>query len=314
MDYIILKEQVQKFRRNMEAERKSPNTVSTYNVALNGLLEYAAENTEGDFEFKELVFDYIDNLSADLKPSSINIKRSAIRSFVTFLKERGAIDEDFSSYIKSIRNNKKKKDILEPKEIKQLLNHLSNELKEASGYNVYHKARNLTMVVFMLYTATRRGEVVKVKFSDIDFINNEIKVLGKGDKERIIPLKAELKESLYNFRDIIEKLHIADYNVKSDYLFRSERVNPATQEKDSPMTPRNVLLIVKKACKKAGIEKNITAHSLRHIFASYAIQNNMNIRALSDILGHSSTSITLDIYSHIISNEIKQSEMGKLEY
>lgn len=314
MNYKELSSYIDKYMKRLKSDRKSKNTIISYTTCLNDLLDYVEVEHEDEFDFKDTVMDYIDNLGEKLRVGSINTKRSCIRSFVSFLHERDYIQENFSDYIKNLRDHKRKIEILEPDEIKQLLNHLTDELKNANGYNIYSKARNLTMIIFMLYTATRRAEVVSVKFSDIDFINNEIKILGKGNKERIIPLRTEVKESLYNFRDIIEKLHNEGFNVKSDYVFRSERVNTETGLKDSPMTARNVLKIVKNSCRNAGIEKNITAHSLRHIFASYAIQGNINIRVLSDILGHSSTSTTLDIYSHVISNDIKKQEMNKLEY
>ena len=314
MDHRKLHGYVEKYKKKLKSDRKSKNTILSYNTCLNDFLSFIKDTYEGEFELKDATMDYIDSLSGELKVGSINTKRSGIRSFISFLYERDYIKEDFSHYIKNLKNNRKQIDILEPEEIKLLINYLTDELKKAKGYNIYPKARNLTLIIFMLYTATRRGEVVNVKFSDIDFINNEIRILGKGNKERIVPLRQEVKDSLYNFRDIIEKLHNADYNVKSDYVFRSERVNPQTGLKDTPMTARNVLKIVKSSCKKAGIEKNITAHSLRHIFASYAIQSNVNLRALSDILGHSNTSTTLDIYSHVISNELKKQEMNKLEY
>lgn len=314
MDYKELEIWVDRFLGKLVNDKKSVNTISSYKTTLNGLLSYVKTNYKSDFNFKNTVYEYIDSFGEDLSPGSINTKRAGIRSFISFLYGRDLIKADFSGNIANLKNNSKIKEILDPSEIKEILNYLSDELKNANGYSIYHKARDLTLFVFMLYTATRRGEVVKVKFSDIDFINNEIRILGKGNKERIVPLKQELKEYLYNFRDIIEKLHEAGFNVKSDYIFRSERLNSANNQKDKPMTPRNVLKIIKRVCEDAGIEKNITAHTLRHIFASYAIQGNMNIRALSDILGHSETSTTLNIYAHVISNEIKKSEMNKLEY
>lgn len=314
MDYKKLRVCVDRYIKKLESDRKSKNTIVSYNSCLNHFLGYVKETYEGEFDFKDATLNFIDSLGGELKVGSINTKRSCIRSFTSFLYERNHTKEDFSHYIKNLRNNTKETEILEPDEIKKLLNYLTDELKNAKGYSVYPKARNLTLVVFMLYTATRRGEVVSLKFSDIDFINNEIRVLGKGNKERIIPLRPEVKESLYNFRDIVEKLHNAGYNVKSDFVFRSERVNPDTGLKDSPMSARNVLKIVKNSCINTGIDKNITAHSLRHTFASYAIQGNINIRVLSDILGHSATSTTINIYAHVISNEIKKQEMAKLQY
>lgn len=308
------KDLVNKFIKRCESDRLSNNTARGYFSTLNGLSEYIDESYEGEFDIKDVVFDYIDNLNSEYSNSTINTKRSGIRSFVSFLYERGYIQEDFSPSIRSVKTIREPREILEPDEIKEVLNYLINELNNAEGYDVYYKARNLLLFNFMLYTGTRRAEVVMIKLSDIDFFNDSIKIYGKGNKIRVIPLVPVLKQHLYEFRDLLEKMDSLGYNVKGEYLFRSEWKNKKTKEKDRPMTPRNVLKIIKDTCSKVGIEKNITAHSLRHTFASYGLQNQMNIKALADILGHSNPSTTVNIYSHVINMEMKKQEMDKIKY
>lgn len=314
MEILELELVIDRYINKLINDKMSNHTIMSYRKTLKDMYDCFKNNDVNVSDLKKEVLGYVDALGSQYKASTINSKRSAIRSFISFLFEREYIDEDFSGKINNLKLNKVSHEILEPQEITKLLNYLAEDIKGATGYSIYFKVRNLTLIMFMLYTGTRRSEVVGVRFDDIDFINNEVKVLGKGNKERIIPLKSELKECLYNFRDTIEKLDKAGFNVKSQYLFRSERINQRTKQKDSPMVPRNVLKLVKQLCSEAGIEKNITAHTLRHVFASYLIYNNVNIRSLSDLLGHSVTSTTLNVYAHIINSEMNKKEMDKLEY
>lgn len=305
---------INKFIKKLESDRKSSHTISSYSYTLKEMSKHIEKNNPHEFDIKYSIMNYVDDMDSDYAEKTINSKRAAVRAFISYLKSRDYITEDFSYAIKNIKQNHIPPEILHSDEIEQVLKQLAFELKEAEGYNIYYKARNLTLFIFLLYTAARRSEAVQVKFSDIDFINDEIKVYGKGNKIRIVPLVPELKQQLYNFRDIIEKMHTAGYNVKSEYLFRSEKKDKKTKNKDNPMTPRNVLKIVKESCQKAGIEKNITAHSLRHTFASFGLQNGMNLKALSEILGHSMTSTTVNIYAHVISMDVKKKEMEKIRY
>lgn len=300
--------------KKLESDRKSSLTVKSYSYHLDKMIEYIDSSYNGEFDVKISVLDYIDNLSKDYEITTINTIRSSVRGFISFMKSRDYIKEDFGGNIMLLKEDITPKEILEPVEIERIFDVLISELKEAEGYNVFFKSRNLTLFTFLLYTGVRRSEAVKIRWNDIDFINNEITVLGKNNKTRIIPLLPDLKQQLYSYRDILEQMNMAGYNVKSEYLFRSEKRNKITKEKDMPMTGKNVEVIIKDICNKARIEKNITPHSIRHTFASYGIKNKMNLPSLSDILGHSNLSTTLNIYAHEISMEEKKREMEKIKF
>lgn len=309
-----LKQYKEQYIKKLESDRKSSATISSYDYNLDRMINYIEDNFEGDFNIKTAILSYIDDLGNGYKTTSINTLRSPVRSFITYMYERDYIDEDFGGNISILKEDIVPKEILEPEEIRDILSILASELKEAEKYDIFYKSRNLTLFVFLLYTGVRRSEIVKVKWSNIDFINNEITIIGKGNKTRVIPLKSDLKQQLYIYRDILEKLNTAGYNVKSEYLFRSEKRNTVTKEKDKPMTGKNVEVIIKEISEKAKIEKNITPHCIRHTFASYAIKNKMNLPSLSDILGHAALSTTLNIYAHEISMEEKKKEMEKIKF
>lgn len=300
--------------KKLESDRKSSLTIKSYGYHLDKMIEYIGDNYSGELDVKSVILDYVDNLSKEYEITTINAIRSAIRGFISFMKGRDYIKEDFGRDIELLKEDTTPKVILEPKEIERIFNVLISELKKAEGYNVFFKSRNLALFTFLLYTGVRRSEAVKVKWNDIDFINNEINVIGKGNKTRVIPLLPDLKQQLYSYRDILEQMDGAGYNVKSEYLFRSEKRNKKTKEKDMPMTGKNVEIIIKDISHKAGIKKNITPHIIRHTFASYGIKNKMNLPSLSEILGHSNLSTTLNIYAHEISMEEKKREMKKVRF
>ena len=314
MNIEELKKHKKQYMKKLESDRKSSLTIKSYGYHLDKMIEYIGDNYSGELDVKSVILDYVDNLSKEYEITTINAIRSAIRGFISFMKGRDYIKEDFGGNIELLKEDTTPKVILEPKEIERIFNVLISEFKKAEGYNVFFKSRNLALFTFLLYTGVRRSEAVKVKWNDIDFINNEINVIGKGNKTRVIPLLPDLKQQLYSYRDILEQMDGAGYNVKSEYLFRSEKRNKKTKEKDMPMTGKNVEIIIKDISHKAGIKKNITPHIIRHTFASYGIKNKMNLPSLSEILGHSNLSTTLNIYAHEISMEEKKREMKKVRF
>jgi len=309
-----LKKYKNQFIKYLSNNKRSYYTINSYSYHLEKMLKCIEDKYGVEIDIKVAILDYVDNISGSYKPTTINTMRSPIRGFLTYLKTRGYILEDFGGNIELLHEDSKTKEILEPNEIQDIFNVLASELRDSTGYNIYYKSRNLMLFTLLLYTGVRRNEAVKLKWSNIDFINNTINIFGKGNKTRVIPLISDLKQQLYSYRDTLEKMNEIGYNVKSDYIFRSEWRNKETKKKDRPMTGKNVEVIIKETCDKAGIDKSITPHSIRHTFASYGVKNNINLTTLSNILGHSNLSTTLNIYAHEISMEEKKREMEKIKY
>ena len=309
-----LKSYKEKYIKSLKSNRKSSLTVDAYSYNLDRMIRYIDDNLKSPFDFKVLVLAYIDSIDNNYEATTINTLRTPVRSFITFLCNRGYIKEDFGGNIGVLGIDSKPKEILEPSEIASIFNMLSSELKEAKGYSIYYKARNLLLFSFLLHSGVRRSELVKIKFKDVNFMNDEITVVGKGNKTRIVPLLPDLKQHIYSFRDVLEQLDMAGHNVKSEYIFRGEKINKETNIKDSPMSPRNVAVIIGDICKRANIEKEISPHSLRHTFASYGVKNKSSNVSMADALGHANLSTFLNIYAHEISMEEKKKEIGKIKF
>jgi len=310
---------INRYLKKLEGDKKSEHTLANYGSALKEFSKYI-ESKDQDIDYdnktyRELVFDYIYSLDSQYATNTINAKRTAIKGLVGYMAMEKYISEDFSRDIVRLKGEKGKvKEVLTTKEMQSIFQVLSEEFKEAKGYNIYYKARNVLLISALLYTGARRAEIVGIKWDDVDMANNQLTLHGKNNQTRIIPLTRELKYQLMDFKDILDKLEGAEYEVRSEYIFRTEHKDKKTKLKDKPMTTKNVEHIVKDIIKKAGIDKDITPHNLRHNFASHFIKSGGSITALSGILGHSSSDITMRIYAHEISIEERTREMGKLDF
>lgn len=314
------------FENYLKNLRKSKRTIKNYKLDLLDFQKYLlgekGKTILQEKDFKRVCLSYIDSLNTyedvdevkEYAPSSLNRKRTSMRMFIRFLKERDYISEDFRSQIHSIRKRKHIPDILTVAEIEEVDKLLNKEISEANTKHLlYIKMRNKLMFYLFLYLGVRVSELLKLKWEHIDFLKDEILIeAGKGDKPRVIPLKPELKLLIYSYKDVVQSISNdgRDYSGGfKGYIFYSNIRN-----KDISLNPKTAERVIKDLVKNAGIEKNITPHSLRHTMASHGIQSKMNIAVLASILGHSTPVITLDIYTHVISEEQRKEEMKKLSY
>ena len=156
--------------------------------------------------------------------------------------------------------------------------------------------RNKAIIEVMYGCGLRVSEVISLNISDI-YINDEfIKIIGKGDKERLVPIgKKTLKELMFYIDG--ERRH-QDIKPKfTDKVFISAR--------GSSLTRQSVFLLVKNLAEKAGIKKNISPHTLRHSFATHLLEGGADLRAVQQMLGHSSISTT-EIYTHVSDEYLRQ--------
>jgi site-specific recombinase XerD len=189
-----------------------------------------------------------------------------LRSFAKFLKKQLKIDFETPDPPKT---SKTLPVFLTKEEVWRLLN------------VVKKNKRDFTIIAFLIYTGVRVGELTNIKMDDINLDDNYVRVKGKGDKERFVPISSELstivKEYLGSHKD-------------NTYLFESNR-----RKKFSPLT---IQLMVKKYARKADIQKKITPHKLRHTFATLALESGISPVTIGELLGHSSLNTTMK-YTHV---------------
>ncbi len=267
----------------LKYERKlSDNTILSYKNDLNDLYIFFNEEII-NVKYEDLV-KYINSLSY-LNSRSLAHHVSVIKSFYAFL----VLNEDL--------NINPAENLCSPKLAKQLPHFLTEEeINELLNINLVtpYDYRNKAMLEVLYATGLRISELINLKFSNIDLHNATIRVIGKGNKERIVLLNEIGEKYLKIYIDEYRNLILN--NSYSDYLFISNAKKNITRQ--------GFFKILKKECERAGIKKNVSPHVLRHSFATHMLSHGADIRVIQELLGHSNITTT-EIYTHIIDKKIK---------
>lgn len=224
--------------------------------------------------------------STSLKPRSMAHFITVIRNFYRFLTTEKIISKDPTENIKSPKLPQKLPVFLTEEEVANLLD---IDLNNAYDY------RNKAMLELIYATGMRVSELVNLTLVNLDLENDYIRIMGKGSKERIIPLGDTaiyyLEKYLNDYRlQLLKKL-------PSNYVF----INNHRQK----ISRQGFFKIVKKECLKHGIKKNISPHILRHSFATHLLSHGADLRVIQELLGHEDISTT-QIYAHLVNDKIKK--------
>ena len=212
---------------------------------------------------------------------------SSLKKFFLYLSSRNIIKNNPTEEIETPRNVKSLPHTIDAESVDKLLN--------APNINDRFGSRDKAMLEILYACGLRVSELVTLKLSQVVIESNFLRVMGKGNKERIIPINdyalTFLKAYIENFRsEFINKK-------RSDSLFLSNR--------GSEMTRHSFWHILKKYAKKVGINDHLSPHTLRHAFATHMINNGADLRVVQLLLGHSDLSTT-QLYTHIAKNELKE--------
>jgi len=213
---------------------------------------------------------------------------SALATFQKFLIERKASAELFFD-IPKVKYSRKMARFLSPDQVAAVLSP-----PEGQKIDEFTISRDLTMLEFLYSCGIRRAELVGITIDAVDVDRKMVSVIGKGDKQRVVPLGDPALASYHKclkFRR--EKLH--KLNIGSDYLF----INRSGQ----PLTVRSINRIIRAYGLKAGIQ--VTPHMLRHSFATHMLDNGADIRAIQEMLGHESLTTT-QAYTHVTAGRLKK--------
>ena len=219
----------------------------------------------------------------ELDPKSKARVISSIKSFYKYEMIKGNVCENISNVLIIPKFKKSIPDILSIEEVDKLLDievldHIS--------------ARNKAMLELMYASGLRVTELINLKPNDVDLENNTVRTMGKGKKERIIPIgdyaTVAVKNYLYNYRPD---------NKKCDYLFLNNHYNQ--------MTRQGFFKVMKKLLLEKGINIKFSPHTLRHSFASHMLSNGADLRTIQELLGHSNISTT-EIYLYVNSKELRK--------
>ncbi len=213
---------------------------------------------------------------------------SGIKAFYKYLLIEEIIDQDPTELLESPRIGRKLPDTLSIDEVNQLIE--SIDLSNENGQ------RNKAILETLYSCGLRVSELTNLKLSNLYFKQGFIKIIGKGDKERLVPIGKEAMKhiELYvdNFRNSIEIK--AEHK---DFLFLNKR--------GQRLSRVMIFLIIKNQVKLCGIKKSISPHTLRHSFASHMVERGADLRAVQEMLGHESITTT-EIYTHLDRNYLKK--------
>lgn len=206
---------------------------------------------------------------------------SGIRSFYKYLLLEDKIEVDPSALLETPKIGRKLPDTLSNEEVVAMID--SIDLSKAEG------ERNRAILETLYGSGLRVSELTNLKISNIYFNDGIMRILGKGSKERLVPLGGMAAKRILSYIKEI-RVHNRIQKGSEDFVFLNNRGNPLSRIM--------IFNIVKKAAYNAGIKKSISPHTLRHSFATELIQRGADLRAVQDMLGHESITTT-EIYTHL---------------
>jgi integrase/recombinase XerD len=263
--------------------KKTPshNTLSAYKTDLTLFSDYLQKDLK--LAEKQDVIHYIEN--KNLSTSSANRFISTLRNFYKFLIQAKMIKISPLENITLAKLEKKLPDILTIQEIDKLL--------EVIDITTILGKRDRAMIELMYSCGLRVSEIISLKYFDIKLEDGFLTIFGKGAKERIMPMSDVANNLL---RDYLDNSRGFLASGKSDSFFLSKR--------GRAMSRQNFFYMIKNYVLLAGIQKNISPHSLRHAFATHLVQNGADLRSVQLMLGHSDISTT-QIYTQIHNTRLK---------
>ena len=281
---------IKDYKSYLKIERGlSLNSIVSYENDIISLKNYILDNKikESPIECTpDTLNSFIYNSSKKNSPRSQARKISGLKSFFKFLVFEEYIKSSPMSNIESPKLGRKLPDILNVEEISQMISSIN--IKETFGQ------RNKTIIEILYGTGIRVSELIELKISNIFFKENLIRVLGKGDKERFVPIGLKAKKSIIDYINNNRKYQKIEES-SNDILILSKY--------GKKITRHMIFTLIKNISKQSGITKKISPHTFRHSFASHLLKNGADLRTIQLILGHENITTT-EIYTHLDSKHL----------
>ena len=283
---MLLSKAKDKYLRHLEGLERSWETIRGYRMVLNYLEEYFAEKHNGPVYLDDIGFEDLDDFIYDMarvrnwQPNSVQKCNYALRSFFGYCFRKKLYPEDISKHMEPVRGERKERVYLTELEFKALEKAID------------HPIINM-IVVTMFYSGMRITECLSLQLNDVNFQEEVFYIKkAKGNVERKVPMHQKLIPRLQNYLD----KHRPE--VESDYFF-------ATQ-KTGKVSAQYVNAKLREATEQLGWSKHVTAHVLRHSFASNLIKKNINLVHVQKLLDHADLRTT-SVYTHAKLDELSES-------
>lgn len=284
------KDIVKSYRRYLKLERNfSENTLDAYLRDLEKLLVFlkAEKKDVYDVELSDLQTFAAQLHDVGIGPRSQCRILSGVRSFFKFLELDGYREDDPSELLESPVLGEHLPEVLSTEEVDQL--EASIDLSKPEGQ------RNRAIIEVLFSCGLRVSELVNLKLSSLYIEEQYVRVMGKGSKERLVPISPRaLKELDYWFMD---RRQLKIKPGEEDYVFLNRR--------GAHLTRTMILIMIKRQAEEAGIQKTISPHTLRHSFATALLEGGADLRVIQALLGHESIGTT-EIYTHIDMSTLRE--------
>ncbi len=274
---------VQAFLLHLENKNFSANTVKSYRADLQEFTDYLSKRKQNTLEAftSPVIRSFLASLPQDYARNTVLRKIAALRSLAAFLLCQGKLARNPFKLLPAPKREKLLPKFLTLPETDRLIN---------TAGNTHFAARDKALFELMYSSGLRRSEVTGLKIRDVDFFNGVVRVLGKGNKERLVPVTDE-----------------ALYAIK---YYLSTRPNPQPQDAlflnahGKPLTGDGLAFIFKNTAIAAHLARKVTPHSLRHSFATHLLNNGCDLRSLQEMLGHKTLAAT-QVYTHVSLDKLK---------
>ena len=282
------------YKNYLQIEKSlSNNTVDAYSRDIVKLNEFF-NNEVITKKINELSYQDFQNYLSHLNKQKINARSqsrviSSIRSFFKYLLLEKIVIENPSDLLENPKTGKKLPEFLTIKEVDELVQQIDRSKAEGE--------RNLAIIEVLYGCGLRVTELIELKISEIYWKEGFIRVIGKGNKERLVPLGKIASKHLKVYLNEV-RVHQKLNNEFIDHVFLNKN--------GKKLSRVMVFKIIKRLTELAGIKKNVSPHTLRHSFATHLVEGGADLRAVQEMLGHQSITTT-EIYTHLDKNYLKQS-------
>lgn len=281
---------VKSYTRYLKLERNySPNTLAAYQNDLSWLLSFCEQQEMNplDMQLEDLQHFAVQLHEHQIGPTSQARILSGIRSFYKYLLLSGEIEQDPTELLESPHLGERLPEVLSTDEIDQIQK--SIDLSKPEGQ------RNKTIIEVLFSCGLRVSELVNLKLSNLYLEEGFVRVMGKGSKERLVPISSKaIRELQYWF---VDRNLMKIQQGEEDYVFLNRR--------GKHLTRTMILIMLKRQAVAAGITKTISPHTLRHSFATELLKGGADLRAIQAMLGHESIGTT-ELYMHIDTTTLRE--------
>jgi len=286
---------VEAFLEFMRVERNaSLRTLRNYSHALNAYLDWRGKdfNSWRDCsadDFRAYLFEL---MKQEMARSTIRLRFAALRSFYKFLVHRCGLAVSPLSDVQLPKPDKKLPVVLTLAQMEQLLE-MPRKIDPDARALPWQASRDVAIMELFYSSGLRVSELVALDVRDADFLSETLRVLGKGNKERIVPISSHAMQAIQKYR--------SEAAVHDGPLFINKNKDPQKRR----LSARSVQLLLKKYLAASDIGFEVTPHKLRHTFATHMLDHGADLRSVQTLLGHASLSTT-QIYTHVTKERMRE--------